>query len=137
MVETDGSSTNCVGLVDTCIVDTYIWRCLMGFPKLPTVGGFKVDVGLTGGTSDEFDGTAKARSKRDRNIEKSVSRADERDRDPKAIKSEQDEKNLQAAKKLKIGAQEGGEEVKTIASQNAQIMRQYLDAKLKEKNRSE
>lgn len=105
----------------------------MGFPKLPTVGGFKVDVRPTGGTSDEFDGTAKARSKRDSNIEKSVSRPDERDRDPKAIKREQDEKNLQAAKKLKIGAQESGEEVKTIASQNAQIIRQQLDAKLKEK----
>lgn len=105
----------------------------MGFPKLPTVGGFKVDVGLTGGTSDEFDGTAKARSKRDRNIEKSVSGTDERDRDPKAIKSEKDEKNLQAAKNLKIGAQESGEEVKTIGRQNAEIMRKRLEMQLKEK----
>src|SRR4030095_14512383 len=105
----------------------------MGFPKLPTVGGFKVDVGITGGTSDEFDGTAKARSKRDRNIEKSVSHPDDRDRDPKAIKSEQDEKNLQAAKKLKIGAQENGQDVKSIASQNAEIMRKRLELQLKEK----
>jgi hypothetical protein len=105
----------------------------MGFPKLPTVGGFKVDARPTGETSDEFDGTAKARSKRDRNIEKSVSGVDERDRDPKAIKKEQDERNLQAAKKLKIGAQEGGEEVKTIASQNAEIMRKRLEMQLKEK----
>ncbi len=105
----------------------------MGVPKLPTVGGFKVQVGVTGETSDEFDGTAKARSKRDRNIESSVSRTDERDRDPKAIKREQDEKNLQAAKKLKIGAQESGEEVKSIANQNAQLMRKHLEAQLKEK----
>ena len=105
----------------------------MGVPKLPTVGGFKVDVGITGSTSDEFDGTAKARSKRDHSIEKSVSRTDDRDRDPKAIKSEQDEKNLQAAKKLKIGAQENGEEVKSIAAQNAEIMRKRLEMQLKEK----
>jgi hypothetical protein len=125
-----GASTNWAAFVDTL----YIYGGVrMGFPKLPTVGGFKVDVRGTGETSDEFDGTAKARSKRDSNIEKSVSRPDDRDRDPKDIKREQDEKNLQAAKKLKIGAQEGGEEVKTIASQNAEIMRKRLELQLKEK----
>ena len=105
----------------------------MGFPKLPTIGGFKVEVGYKGGTSDELDGTAKARSKRDRNVEKSVSGKDDRDRDPKDIKREQDEKNLQNAKKIKIGTQESSEEVKTIANQNAEIMRKHLEMQLKEK----
>ena len=105
----------------------------MGFPKLPTVGGFKVQVGVTGETTEEFDGTAKARSKRDRNIEGSVSHTDDRDRDPKAIKREQDEKNLQNARKLKIGAQEGGEEVKSIGRQNAELIRKHLEAQLKDK----
>lgn len=105
----------------------------MGFPKLPTVGGYQVDIKPTTSTDDQFDGTAKANKKRDGNIEKAATRPDERDIDPRTIKKEQDERNLQAAKKMKIGEQEAGNEVKTVANQQAQIIRQYLDDQLKNK----
>ena len=102
----------------------------MSFPKLPTVGGFKVSVVPTGETDDQFDGTAKTNTKRERNIENTMTRPDERNLDPRALKKEQDEKNLQAARKLKMG-QEGAEEVKTIANQQAQMIRQALEKQLK------
>lgn len=105
----------------------------MGFPKLPTVGGIKVEISPTGSTSDLYDGTAKTNTKRHREIEKTMTPRDERDIDPKTIKRERDEKNLQAAKNIKIGEQQGGNEVKTVANQQAQIVRQMLEKQIKDK----
>ena len=105
----------------------------MGFPKLPTVGGFQVGVHPTGETDDQFDGTAKTNTKRERNIENAMTRPDERNLDPRALKKEHDEKILQAAKKLKIGEQGGAEDVKNVANQQSQIVRQMLEQQLKNK----
>ena len=41
----------------------------MGFPKLPTVGGYKVSISPKTSTDDTYDGTGKTNIKRDRSME--------------------------------------------------------------------
>lgn len=101
----------------------------MGILKLPTFGGVKVDVTVTTSTDGKLDGTAKARTARDRDVERSASRRDERDVDPKKLKKEQDEKNLKGAKKIKIG-DDGRQEIRTVAEQQAKMIRAALDKQL-------
>ena len=101
----------------------------MGFPKLPTIGGFKVDVSVPTSTDDKYDGTAKTNTKRDRDIERVTTHRDERDLDPRSLKKEQDEKNLQGARKIKIG-DDGHQEIKTVADQRARMIRATLDKQL-------
>jgi hypothetical protein len=103
----------------------------MGIPKLPSIGGFQVEISPKTSTDDQYDGTAAANKKRARNAEKAVTPRDDRDMDPRQLKKEQDERNLQAAKKLKIG-DEGHAEIKTVAEQQAKIIRQALDQQLKD-----
>jgi len=102
----------------------------MGIPKLPTFGGFKVEISPTMSTDDKYDGTAKANTKRDRNVEGAATPPDERNLNPATLKREQDEKNLNGARKLKMGDQ-GQAEIRTVADQQAKIIRQMLDKQLK------
>ena len=103
----------------------------MGIPKLPSFGGYQVEIKPTTSTDDQLDGTARARTKRDRNIEGAASHTDERNIDPRKVKKEHDEKILQDAKNMKIGEGDHATERKTIADQNAKMIRQALEKQLK------
>ena len=103
----------------------------MGIPKLPSVGGFNVEVSPKMSTDDKYDGTAKANTKRDRDIERVVTGTDERDIDPRTVKKEHDEKILQAAKKIQIGEGDHAAEIKSVADQRSQMIRQTLEKQLK------
>src|SRR5262245_31849725 len=98
----------------------------MGFPKLPTVGGYKVSISPKTSTDDTYDGTAKTNIKRDRKTEASVTRTDERDIDPRTVKKEHDAKILESARKMDLNGQ-GAAEVKSIADQQARMIRNTLD----------
>jgi len=104
----------------------------MGIPKLPTVGGYKVDVTPKTSTSDTYDGTAAAKTKQDRGAEKAASHTDERDIDPRKTKKEHDEKILQDARKMDFDGQ-NAKDVKSIAEQNAKMLRDALNKQLQQK----
>jgi hypothetical protein len=103
----------------------------MGFPKLPTVGGYKVEISPKGSTDDQLDGAGRTGGKRDKNIREAATRSDERNVDPRKVKQEHNEKILQDAAKMKIGEDEHASEVKSVAAQNAKILRQNLEKQLK------
>jgi hypothetical protein len=103
----------------------------MGVPKLPTVGGYKIEISPKGSTDDQFDGAGRTGGKRDKNIRESATRTDERNVDPRKVKQEHDEKILQDAAKMKIGEDGHANEIKTIADQNARFLRNSLEKQLK------
>jgi hypothetical protein len=103
----------------------------MGFPKLPTVGGYKVQISPKMSTDDQLDGAGRTGGKRDKNIREAATPTSERNVDPRTVKQEHDEKILQDAAKMKIGEDQHASEIKTVADQNAKLLRQMLEKQLK------
>jgi hypothetical protein len=114
------------------VENTFSGGVQMGFPKLPTVGDYKVSISPKTSTDDTYDGTAKTETKKDRNVETSLTPRDERDIDPRKIKKEHDAKILESAKKMDFDGQ-NAKEVKSIADQQAKMIRATLEKQLQEK----
>jgi len=103
----------------------------MGFPKLPTVGDYKIQIGPKMSTDDQLDGAGRTGGKRDKNIREAATPSDERNIDPRTVQQQHDEKILQDAAKMKIGEDGHANEIKGIADQNAKLIRQSLEKQLK------
>jgi|GEM_PF-3453315 len=103
----------------------------MGIPKLPTFGGIKVEISPKMSTDDQLDGAGRTGRKRDSNVRGAATPSDEKNLDPRPLKKEHDEKILNDAKRLKIGEDGHAAEVRTLADQQAKIIRQTLEKQLK------